>query len=110
MKKTHILKENTEFNRILNEIKPFRSKYFNIFIEKNTLDNYYYGFTVGKRIGNAVVRNKVKRRFKNILDQKKYKNGFKCIIMAKREVVDADFENVTSELLNTLARFDIFLD
>lgn len=110
MKKVHILKENTEFNRILNEIKPFRTKFFNIFIEKNTSDNYYFGFTVGKRIGNAVVRNKVKRRFKNILDQKKYKNGFKCIIMAKRDVIDSEYDKISIELIETLKRFDIFLD
>lgn len=110
MKKIHILKENTEFNRILNQIKPFRTKNFNIFIEKNTTDTYFFGFTVGKKIGNAVMRNKIKRRLKNILDQKKYKNGFKCIIMAKRDIIDEDYEKINNDLIETLARFDIYLN
>lgn len=109
MKKIHILKENTEFNRILNCVKPFRTKYFSIFLEKTNDDNFYFGFTVGKKLGRAVDRNKIKRRIKNILNNKKYKNGFKCIIMPRKEFLTENYKILEEELINTLKRFDLFL-
>lgn len=108
MKKTNILKSNIEFNKILTNIKPFRTKNFNIFVEKTNIDNYYFGFTVGKKIGNAVVRNKNKRRLKNMLEGKKFKNNFKCILMAKKDISDENYLEIKKELIESLEKLDLF--
>lgn len=109
MKKIHIIKSNYEFNDILKEIIPIKSKNFNIFLKKENIESYFFGFVVGKKIGNAVVRNKIKRRMKNILKDYQYKIGFKCVIMAKRDISDSNFEEIKEELLLLLKRIDIFL-
>ena len=66
MKKINILKNNRDFNRIIKNNKSFKYKDYIIYIERDTNDLYKFGISVSKKIGNAVVRNKLKRQIKNI--------------------------------------------
>lgn len=106
MKKINIIKENREYNRIINNNKPFKYKDFVLYIEKN--ENYIpykFGFSVGKKVGNAVTRNRIKRQIKSILDKKIYENGFKCIIIVRKSILEKEYseiENILNEILNKL--------
>ncbi len=99
MKKINILKENREFNRIIQNIKPFYFNEYVLYIEKNKDMTYKFGFSVGKKIGNAVTRNKIKRQLKNIVRENYYSNGFICIIMVRKSILDKSF-NEKKEILN----------
>ena len=107
MKKNNILKENREFNRIISKYKPIYFKYFVFYVEKNTNDLYKFGISVSKKIGKAVVRNKIKRRIKNIIDKKEYENNFKCIIIVKKSILDLNFNEMEQELFCTLKKLCI---
>ena len=61
MKKVNIVKENKDFNRIIKDNKPFKYKDFIIYLEKREQSVYKFGFSVGKKIGNAVERNRCRR-------------------------------------------------
>lgn len=103
MKKSNILKKNEDYTRIINAIKPYKSADTILYVEKTNSNNYYFGFSIGKKLGNAVLRNKIKRQVKSILDKKEFINGFNCIIMVKRSFVEKSFkekEKIISELLN----------
>ena len=56
--------------RILRRVYTKGKNYWNrnlvLYIMKNGLDHSRVGFTVTKKIGNSVVRNRVKRRLKEI--------------------------------------------
>ncbi|MEF9985322.1 MAG: ribonuclease P protein component [Bacilli bacterium] len=107
MKKINILKKNTDFNRIINTKKAFKSKNYIIYLEKIKDETYYFGFSVGKKIGNAVARNKIKRQLKNIIDKKNYKNGFNCIIIVKKGILTQSFIEKEDELLKNLKKLKI---
>ena len=62
MKKINILKNSRDFDRIIKNNKPYKFKDYIIYIEKETNDIYHFGLSVGKKIGNAVHRNFIKRR------------------------------------------------
>ena len=102
MKKIHILKENREYNRIIQSYRPIRHKSYILYVERNTNDLYKFGFSVGKKIGNAVVRNKIKRQLKNILDKKDYSNNFNCIIIVTKGIISKDFSQREKELWEAL--------
>lgn len=108
MKKINIIKENRDYNRMIQSIKPIRYKYYNIYIERKNEDIYKFGFSVGKKVGNAVMRNKIKRRLKSILDKKDYQNNFNCIIMVKKEIVEKDFSEMERDLFSVLDKLHIY--
>ncbi|MFA5603884.1 MAG: ribonuclease P protein component [Bacilli bacterium] len=98
MKKKNILKQNSEYNRIIQTFKPIRYKYLSLYIERTTEENYFFGFSVGKKIGNAVKRNKIKRQLKSIIDKNPYQNGFNCIIMVNSGIIKKSFQEIEIDL------------
>ncbi len=102
MKKINILKSNNDFNRIIRNYKAFKYKDYIIYVEKGTSGPYKFGFSVGKKIGNAVVRNKYKRRLKNILDKKTYQNNFNCIIIVSKGILNRSFNEMETNLFKAL--------
>ena len=102
MKKINILKKNEEFSRIMKLRNVKTSKYFVIYIEKNTNETYHFGFSVGKKVGNAVVRNKLKRQLKSIISLNNYQNGFNCIIIVKKEILNLTYNEIKLELNNII--------
>ena len=107
MKKINILKENREFTRIINNCSSYKSKNFIIYLEKNTNNLYKFGFSVGKKTGNAVVRNKIKRRLKNILSEKNYQNNFNCIIICRRGVKDKSYYELKEDLNHIMKKLNL---
>lgn len=67
MKKKFIIRKNFEFANIINQNKRYSNQYFSIYIAKNNLKSYRFGISIPKRIGNAVIRNRLKRQLKAIL-------------------------------------------
>ena len=107
MKKINILKEAREYNRIISNFKPYKYKDYIIYVEKREPSVYKFGFSVGKKIGNAVVRNKIRRRLKNILDKKDYKNDFNCIIIVGKGILGRSFEEMSDNLLKALEKLGL---
>lgn len=108
MKKKNILKESRDFNRIIKNNKPFKYKDFIIYIEKNSSDDYRFGFSIGKKIGNAVTRNKIKRQLKEIVSKKDYQNGFNCIIIVGRGILERNFYEMSDNLNSILKSLNIY--
>lgn len=76
MNKEYIIKKNQEFNNIIKTGDEIKNKYLKVYFCKNQLSHIRFGISVPKKIGNAVLRNKIKRQVKEILrfDLPSYKN------------------------------------
>ena len=107
MKKINILKKNEDFERIIKNNKPYKYKDYVIYIEKNTDDYYKFGISVGKKIGNAVTRNKIKRQIKNIIDKYIYQNNFNCIIIVGRNIINRSLIEMENNLLFAFENLNI---
>ncbi len=108
MKKINILKESREFDRIIHNYKPYIYKDYIIYLEKNNnIINYKFGLSVGKKIGNAVKRNKIKRQLKNIIDKKDYQNNFNCIIIVGKGITEKSFKTMEDNLIIALNNLKI---
>ena len=61
MKKENSLKKEQDFQKVIKSKKSVRCKSFVIYYLKNEFDYARIGISAGKRIGNAVIRNRTKR-------------------------------------------------
>lgn len=77
----------------------------------NGLEHNRFGITVSKKIGNAVKRNKVRRRIYEAFRQYEpsLKSGFDIVIVAKASAVEADFERYYRVIGGMLKKANLFL-
>ncbi|MFC2011627.1 ribonuclease P protein component [Chloroflexota bacterium] len=70
----------------------------------NNLDISRYGFSVSKRVGKAVVRNRVKRLLREILRVVPVKPAWDIIFIARPSVAAADYSSLKSSVEDLLSR------
>jgi ribonuclease P protein component len=70
----------------------------------NGMDRSRFGFVVSKRIGGAVVRNKVKRRLREAVRLTPVKAGWDALFIARRGVEQADYQQLKQATENLLRR------
>ena len=60
------------------------------------------GLTTGKKLGKAVVRNRVRRRLREIyrLNEHRFKPGYDIVVVARSRCITADFEKLTNAYLS----------
>lgn len=103
MKKIEIIKSSREYTEIINLNKAKKSRYFSIYYRKNNQDNRY-GITVPKKTGTAVIRNKIKRRIKNIIDnnKKSVQSSYDYVIIVKKGILELTYQEMEKELLKLI--------
>lgn len=75
----------------------------------NGLDISRYGFAVSRRVGKAVVRNRVKRLFREILRQTPLQPGWDIVFIARTPAARADYTNLGKSVRSLLARAGLFM-
>ena len=65
-----------------------------------------FGIAVGKKVGNAVIRNKLKRQYRMLItsNKKLFSKGVDYIIIVKRSSLEAKFQDLEIELKRTLEK------
>lgn len=104
MKRYEMVKSHEEFNTIINNGKKITGKYIIVFSLEKDFIKPNFGIAVGKKLGNAVVRNKYKRLLRNIIDSNRFlfKNYCNYIIMIKKEAINAHYKELNDELFGLL--------
>ncbi len=82
------------FDQIHRGGRSAANQYLVIRVLPNGLDHNRFGILVGKRIGNAVTRNKVKRRLREALRQAPLEPGWDAVFIARKGVERATFQEV----------------
>lgn len=105
MKKINIVKEKKDFDKAFKLRNQEKSKYAYIYIKDNNINHYRFGICVSKKIGHAVLRNKIKRRVKDIIDKSElhFKNK-DYIIVLKKSVKDAQYLELKEDLISVLKK------
>lgn len=70
----------------------------------NGLSFSRYGFSVSRRLGKAVVRNRVKRLLREILRLTSLKPGWDIIFVARPPAATADYTNLEKSVKGVLSR------
>jgi len=85
MKRTMTVKENYEFRRIYAKGRSGVSPYLVVYVRPNRRGRNRLGVTVSTKLGHAVVRNRVRRRLREIfrLNQGGLAQGYDMILVAR---------------------------
>ena len=107
MKKRDIVKSSEEFNKILNNKQRVSNNRYIIFYYPSEDGKKYFGISAPKKYGNAVFRNKMKRRLRSLIDECNllFKNGKKYIL---QEINSTVFKNVDG-LMNNIEKVTNYL-
>lgn len=101
MKKKRIIQKNKEFEKIIKEGKKYKNNCFIIFTYKKHEKEARIGIAIPKSIEKAVVRNKIKRQIKDIID----KNSIAlisndCIILVRKEILNLKYEDIRNKIIS----------
>lgn len=105
MKKELRIKKNKEFQEAFQKGRSFANRQFVVYaLRKEDQDKFRIGLSVSKKIGNAVVRNQVKRYIRqSILELKsQLQVGNDFVIIARKPVAEMDFFEVKKSLTHVL--------
>ena len=100
MKFSSSLKLNHIFQRLYHSSGQANS-YLVLYARKNRTNTNRVGITVSKKLGHAVVRNRVRRRLREIyrLNEDKFQPGWDIVVVARTKAVHTDFEKLTQDYL-----------
>lgn len=73
----------------------------------NGLEHNRYGFVTSKKLGNAVVRNRTRRRLQESLRVQPLHPGWDIVVSAKAKAAEADFHELNRATVDLLARAGI---
>lgn len=93
MKRRTTLKQNYEFRRVYNKGKSGVSSFLVVYARPNRGAGNRLGVTVSTKLGKAVVRNRVRRRLREIyrLSQPEMKQGYDIVLVARTRAVTASY-------------------
>lgn len=112
MKNKRIIKKNFEFQKVISFHTVVKNSSFVIYYSKvNDFDKKYlqYGITVSQKIGNAPLRNRIKRQMRHMINNQLNKYGdlpYRIVIIAKMKFLEKTFfdnnQNLEELLLKLL--------
>ena len=104
MKYSSSLKLNHIFRRLYHT-SGYADGYMVLYARRNRTEENRVGITVSKKLGKAHVRNRIRRRFREVyrLNEDKFLPGWDIVVVARSRAVDASFARLTASYL-ALAR------
>ncbi len=84
----------TQFELVYKKGRSWASSEIVIKVLPNGLDSSRYGLTVSRRVGKAVVRNRIKRRLREILKLVNMPPGWDLVVIARNPAASADFNTL----------------
>lgn len=109
LKKGH-LTQPTQFDLVYKEGSTQTDRYLVLKIRRNQLEFTRFGVSVSKRIGNAVVRNRVKRVLREILRLNDLKPGWDIVVIARNAASGGVYNQLNKSAVNLLSRAGIVVE
>ena len=106
MLKKEILRKKDDFSAIYKYGKSIPERYIVLFYRENGLSYNRTAFLASKKVGNSVRRNRAKRLMKESyrLSDKKIKEGYDIVFIARNTINDKKFDDVSNSLTKALKR------
>lgn len=100
MKRKYSLKRNKEFRYVYRTGKSVSCKCLVLVYRKNNTGLLRVGFSVSKKIGNSVMRNRIKRRLRSAFDEvlPTVNSDYNIIVIARTPIRDSTYAQICESL------------
>ena len=100
------VRENERFQQIRRRGRSVKNRYLVLCALENDLGYSRFGFSVSKRIGNAVVRNRIKRQLREAmrLRMDDIAPGWDVVLIARHMIRDATYHQMDDACARLLRR------
>ncbi|MFQ5934163.1 MAG: ribonuclease P protein component [Dehalococcoidia bacterium] len=102
MAKDRRLRTSREFVTVLKQGKRWSNDLLVLGVYPNDLEVNRYGFSVGKRLGNAVVRNRLRRRLREASRELATKQGWDLVLVGRQGAAKATYRAIKESLRDLL--------
>lgn len=109
---TDPLKKNTDFKNVYSKGKSKANRFFVMYVFENSTYKNRIGISVSKKIGNSIVRHRIKRLVKESyrLHENMFNSGLDIVVIARSGAADLGFNDVESALLHLSKLHGIYTD
>lgn len=96
------LRKNNDFQYVYRNGKSYANKYLVMYVLKNNSNKNRLGISVSKKVGNSVVRHRVKRLIKESyrLHENIFNSGLDIVVIARNSASTISYEEMESALLH----------
>ena len=100
MKKKYRIKKNLEFTRIIKENNCIKNNRYTVFYDLKREDISRIGLSVSKKLGNAPIRNKIKRQLRMMfIENYNFKDSpLDFIIIVRKDYLNHPYEDNKNDL------------
>lgn len=111
MKVRGTLKKNSDFRRLYAKGKSAVTPCLVLYARPNRLAENRMGYTVSAKLGHAVIRNRVRRRLREIyrLNAPRLKQGYDLVVVARARAVGAPYRVLEAAFLRACESLEITL-
>jgi len=101
-----------DFKKIYQGKRSLSNRYLSLYLFLTSNPYPRIGFSVGRRVGSASLRNRAKRLLREIyrLTRPRLKPGVDIVVVAKEGTGEMDFQSLKSSLLGLFERANLFKD
>ena len=106
---TQSLKNNRDFRRLYSKGKTAVSSYMAVYCRKNHLSHNRLGLTASVKLGNAVKRNRARRRMRELYrtHESQFKTGYDIVLVARTRIITGQYASIQHSFLHLMEKLDL---
>ena len=95
------IKKTKDYKNVYEKGKRFRGRYIIVFIKLNDLETSRIEIVTSKKIGKAIVRNRVKRKIRHIIRDyiKMFQKNCDIVIVTRYNIAKAEGKDIEKDLV-----------
>lgn len=107
---TESLKKNRDFKIVFKNGKSRANKYLVLYVLENGLEKNRIGISISKKVGNSVIRHRIKRLVKESyrLHENMFNSGLDIVVIARESANTIGYREMESALLHLMKLHSIY--
>jgi ribonuclease P protein component len=110
MQRRFRLRRSADFERVRKDGRVWRHPFVMLSAAKNDLGHNRYAFVTSRRLGGAVVRNRIRRMLREMtrLTAPRLRQGYDIVFIARNEIVGQPYNKINDVIGQLFKRADLF--